>query len=351
MKDENNYQIQNRYDEWINTSSLFLGHSLTSSSFQLQAFYNADVSMFGTNSAQNNYANQFGLYSKYIGDKYSFDFRASSRIRRNHSQYIYYNVNNYNLTFNFRHTPKISQIFSLGFMAAKENYTEFEDLNNFTYRFWGRYQQFFQSKISLSGEAGVGVKKYVNQTIFNYYGLSGPGRFRDFSQRFTEEPVEAVMFSIRGNIAKSISEKTGINAGFGGQWFIGDPIEAYSNGIYYYTENDLYDDPYSYQDKYISLYLTRQFTLGFKGKIGLEYHDKDYRGTPALDVLGEPMGVTREDTRKRYSILLSKKFFPNWGLINNFELFFNFAIRDNPSNDPYYNFTDHMGLLGFSIGK
>ena len=86
----------------------------------------------------------------------------------------------------------------------------------------------------------------------------------------------------------------------GGQLFIGDPIKSFSEGIYYYTKNDLYDDPYLYQDRYISLQLTKQFAIGFQGKIGSKYQLKDYAGTPALEENGELTGETREDKRNEY---------------------------------------------------
>ena len=135
----------------------------------------------------------------------------------------------------------------------------------------------------------------------------------------------------------------------GGHWFIGDPILAYSEGIYYYTENDLYDDPYSYQGPYVSLQVTRQFTFGFKAKIGVKLQAKEYAGTPALNDLAELSGEMRHDRRDEYFLFVSKRFRTNWRFPDSIDIFINLMYRNNPSNDPYYDFEDHIGLMGFSV--
>jgi hypothetical protein len=90
--------------------------------------------------------------------------------------------------------------------------------------------------------------------------------------------------------------------------------------------------------------------VGFQGKIGLIFQKKDYSGTPALDENGGLIGETRKDTRRTYSFSLSKKFNTGWKFPATINLNGNFMIRDNPSNDPYFDFTDHVGLIGFSFG-
>lgn len=142
----------------------------------------------------------------------------------------------------------------------------------------------------------------------------------------------------------------GISLGIGGQWFIGDPIMSYSEGIYYYTENDLFGDPYSYQSQYVTLQLTKQFAIDFQGKIGFKLQKKDYAGTPALDENDDLTGNTCKDTRSEYFLFLTKKFKTGWRFPGSIGVFFNYMYRNNPSNDPYYDFEDHIGLVGFSVG-
>jgi hypothetical protein len=229
----------------------------------------------------------------------------------------------------------------------RDAYKEFSDLDNFSYRFYAKYQRFFQNRFGLTGEIGLGIKDYMNQSVLEYFGqsidTSAPVRYR-------EKPVKAVMLSTSVAVTKSLATFTGVRFEIGGQWFIGDPIVSYTDGIYYYTENDLYDDPYSYQGPYLFLQLTQQFDIDFMAKIGVKVQRKGYLGTPALDAFGKIMGPNRDDGRTEYSFLISKKFLMNWPAPFGIDLFFSYMYRNNSSNDPYYSFKDHIGLLGFSVG-
>ncbi len=344
IKDDNSFKSRNEYNELINTASLYVAKSFSMKNKYFQALYSADMSNFNKYSGQNNYSHNFGVFSRIIADNYKFDIGGTVRLRRNDEQYILYNNDKYNFYFRMDYEPDLKSGYSAGLTYSRDIFREFEDLNNYAYRFFGKYQKFFQNRISLSGEIGLGVKNYMNQSVYNYWGA---GR----KNKFTEDPVVARQLSGSVNLGKSISDKTGISAKFGASIFIGDAIEAFSDGIYYYTENDLYDDPYSFEDRFVALTLTRQFSVGFQGKIGSEYHLKDYSGTPAITEHGDLAGYMREDTRNEYFFQVSKKFKPAIKFPGTLDVYFRFLIRQNFSNDPYYKFTDHLGVIGFKIGK
>jgi len=348
IRDDNAFKSRSEYEEMINTASLFISRAYSAEKYSLQAFYGADISTFNKYDDQQNHAQQFGLLGRIISGNFNTDIGFYSQLRRNDAKYIYYNTNTYNFYIKTLYEPDWDQIYTFGLNYSKNEFNEFENLDNTTYRFYGKYQRFFQSRLSISGESGLGVRNYINQKTYNFYGYTGV-----FMRvpRYTEEPVNAIQLSADANIGKSITDRTGINIGLGGTQYIGDPIESYSNGIYYYTENDLYDDPFSYENKYVSAYLTRQFAVGFQGKIGTAIHDKDYAGTPALSKTGELTGENRRDTRNEYSLLLSKKFTPEWRIPVSVDVVFRFLIRRNNSNDPYYDFTDHLGIFGVTVSK
>ena len=346
IRDDNTYKAKTVNDDWINTSTIHLGHRFMGETYQLNGYYRADVSLLRNNRDLNNYAHKFAIAGFLNMEDYSVHFSAFAKIRDYQEQFVYYNVNSYNLTVNLRYTPNLKNIYSVGFTINKDKYQEFGDLDNFSYRIYGKYQRFFQSRLSVTGEASLGIKNYVNQSIFNFYGYGERLNF----MRYTEDAVRAALFSFSANIGKSITSRMGINLSFGGKWYIGDPIMTYSDGIYYYTENDLYDDPYSYEDRYVSLQLTRQFAIGFQGKLGVKYQMKNYSGTPALDAEGDLTDDNREDKRSEYFLLILKKFNTGWRFPSSFDVFFNYLYRSNPSNDPYYNFKDHIAIIGFSVG-
>jgi hypothetical protein len=346
VRDDNAFKNREAYDEWINNSSIYIGHRFAGKTIQLQGYYSADVLNYANNTDLNNYANQFGVTSHFYFDDYMLHIGAYVKLHNYKEQYIYYEVDRYYINCNLQYDPDLANFYSFGLAINKDKYKEFQDLDNLSYRLYGKYQHFFQSKLSITAEAGLGVKNYINQSEIQFFG---PGNARNPFARYREDPVKAAQFSLSFNVGKSITPRTGMNLGLGGRWFIGDPIMAYSDGIYYYTENDLYDDPYSFQNSYVSLQITRQFAVGFQGKLGVKFQKKDYAGTPALDENGDLTGETRQDTRDEYFIMITKKFVTGWSVAESFDLFINLMYRNNPSNDPYYKFEDHIVLMGFAV--
>ena len=347
IRDNNAFQNRTAYDEWINNSSVQIGHRFKSKTYQIHGYYNADISQFANNNELNNYAHKFGIAYAHDYNNYSLHIGGFARLHNYQEQFVYYSVNRYNFNMNVQYNPNLKSFYSAGITINKDKYKEFDDLDNVAYRLYGNYQRFFQSRISFTCNAGLGIKNYVNQSIIQYYGFGG---FRNFA-RYREDAVKAAMFSLSANVGKSITSLMGISLGVGGQWFIGDPIMSFSEGIYYYTENDLFDDPYSYQNQYVTLQLTKQFAIDFQGKIGFKLQKKDYAGTPALNETGDLTGDTRKDIRSEYFLFLTKKFKTGWRFPGSIDVFFNYMYRNNPSNDPYYDFQDHIGLVGFSISK
>jgi len=348
LRDDNTFRRQTEYDELINTAVFRAGRTYTGNKFLLQCYYNAHLSVSNNFNELNNHSHQAGALYRLVRENYIIDGGIYTKVRRNRARYVYYNTDSYNVSFLLRFEPDFTNSYAFGMNMLKNKFTEFSDINNVTYRFFGRYQHFFQSRWSFASEIGLGAKNYPNQTVIVNYGTA-PEMYQ--TSRTREEPVNALMLSAFTNIGKSLSRQMGMNIKLGGQRFIGGPIRCYINGIYYFTENDLFDDPYAYEELFFSLNFTRQFDVDFQGKIGVEIHDKNYKGTPALNEQGNYLGMTRQDLRREYFFLLSKKFDTGWKIPDSIELFMRLLIRDNSSNDLYFAFTDHIAILGFTIGN
>ncbi len=343
VKDDNAFKNREAYDEWINTSALLLGHQFTGDRYTVQGFYSLNFLRYNNNDDLSNYHHIAGISGEiddYFENEYILAFSGLVKFNQYSKQYNYYNVNGYDITLSLKNELSLTETHSFGISMSRSRYDEFTDIDNNSFRVWGKYQQFFKSKISLTGEMDFAVKKYVNQSTLEYYGY----------YRYREEPILSSMVSLSGTIAKSITPTLGINLGIGVKRYVSDPIQVYSNGIYYFTENDLYDDPFSYEDEYVSVNLTKQFAIGFQSKIRLKFQSKDYEGTPALNDVGELVGETRKDNRREYSLSTTKKFTTGMAYPSSVTVFLNYMYRENPSNDPYYNYNDNVVLVGFSVG-
>jgi hypothetical protein len=343
IRDDNAFKTREARDEWINNSSLSLAHRFTGKNFRVQGYYSADILSYANTGNLNNIAHTIGALGVFDRDEYSLSLAAGAKLHNYQELYSYYDVNRYDLSLNLEYSPDLRYFSRYGIRISRDQYREFTDLDNLTYRIEGKWQRFFQSRLSLTGRAGLGVKNYFNQSVIQFFGIEPFLRYR-------EDPVKAALLSLSASAGKSLTDQLGLSLELGGQWFVGEPIQSYSNGLYYYTENDLSDDPYAYQSSYAMLQLSQQFAVGFLGKLGIRYEMKDYAGTPALDEVGELTGDTRLDYRREYSCMLSKKFTVPWRFPKSVHLFVNLMYRSNPSNDPYYDYEDKIGLIGLSFG-
>lgn len=348
IKDDNAFRSRNPYDELVNTYALYAGKTLGTSASSFRIYYNGDLSRYSSYEDRQHNSHQLGLaYKKMITQDLTGTMGLSGRLRRNESKYIYYNVDTYSLYGNLQFEPDLANIYTFGLTYEKNNFREFNNIDNNEYSLFARYQHFFQNKISLTGEFSLGVKNYINQYQINYYGATP---FFRFNQRYTEEAVKATLLSGSFNIGRSLTMNTGINAELGIQRYLGDPIEVIAGDIYYYTENDLYDDRFGFENERAALILTRQFGIGFQAKAGVSHQNKRYEGTPAFTAGGELSGSYRNDRQTDYFFLITKSFDTGIKFPNTISAFCKINFRNNPSNDPYYHYNDQLGIIGLTIG-
>jgi len=347
VRDGNAYNSCYASREYINSSRILIQQRLSFHSLQLNAFYSPDYLYYPDRRQLNNNAHSLGISGLLSSGSYNVQINASARRRSYRGGYNLYDEDSFILNADLRYSSNLADLLQVGLTVRMDHYTNYSDLSNQSYKIYAKYQHFLRSRTGLTAEAGLGVKDYVNQSIFHYFGMSidNPA-----SPRVQESSVRAAMWSARFTVAQSLSARTGLSLGVGGQGFLGDPIRTYTGGIYYYTENDLYDDPYAYQDGYASLELTRQFAVDFQAKIGANAHWKRYSGTPALDANGELLGSMRRDQRQEYFLMLSKKIPTGWNFPSSISPFLNIVYRSNTSNDPYFSYHDPVSLIGITIG-
>jgi len=347
VRDENAFNSRYASKAYINNSSVYVEQRASIKSLQLSAYYNPDFLFYSNQDKLNNRSHLFGVSGVYSKDAYILSLSSSAKWRNYQEPYNFYNVNSFLLNANLQYCAKLSQLLQAGLTIKQDQYKNYSDLSNQTYKVYAKYQLFFKSRTSLTGELGWGVKNYFNQSFIEYFGM---GYGVSTSARVRENAVRASLLSAGLTIGKSLLTRTGLSLSLGGQWFLGDPIMTYTGGIYYFTENDLYDDPYSYQGRYGSIELTRQFAVDFQAKAGVKIQRKDYQGTPALDINGWLSGSMRHDQREEYFLMVSKKFTTGWNIPSSISLFVNLMYRNNASNDPYFSYHDQIGLIGLSFG-
>jgi len=111
----------------------------------------------------------------------------------------------------------------------------------------------------------------------------------------------------------------------------------------YSSEDDLFDDPYSYGGHEIGAALTQLLPWQITAKLGYDYLLKNY-DYEALDLSGEPLasGDMRKDTRNIFWLSLTKKML----FIRRMQVSFDLYFLENDSNDPYFNYDNTVFTFG-----
>ena len=165
-----------------------------------------------------------------------------------------------------------------------------------------------------------------------------------------ESPREGVVQWISSlRLAQSLGRRTGIavegivqRIPDGGSRVISGQDSGYE------TDDDLFDDPYSYDSDALMIELTQLLPLRIQVKVGCEMQEKRY-DRKAYDLDNNPVGgMLRVDNRTEWWITL-RKTIPSKTVLRSFNLFFNYASIENESNDAYFDYTDRVSSFGLTL--
>lgn len=180
-------------------------------------------------------------------------------------------------------------------------------------------------------------------------GDRGPGRGMEGSVEYLiyEEPSTSQL-STWINIGQGITESTGLSARFLQRWNLTDRGRAFIGGaVDFIGEEELFDDPYSYESSEGTLTLTQVLPWSMKLKAGAYYLHKTY-GYPASLDNSDPAAPSRTDDRMGGWLSLSKSLAGNWLLFDGLELTFGYVFLRNQSNTTYYDFSSNAVSIGLS---
>jgi hypothetical protein len=348
MRDDNAFRSRNQTNDWISTLAGTGSYTWGGDNWALQSYYKGDYSQFAEYSERANTAHRMGMgLSGLLGESVIGTMGVSWRGRYNTNDYSIYNTQEINFNSNLRWTVSETSILTAGISMLRNNFTEFKEITNNEYLMSAAFQHFFETRTSLKLTTSLGHKVYPNQTRINY--LPNAYYQNRLPQQF-EETIEASQLSMGVTVGQSLLPKTGLSLSAGTRQYLSDAIEQYVQDDYLFTENDLFDDPYASESNWLGATLTHQFAIGFQMKLGTELQWKNYKGTPAFDEAGSLLPDVRDDLRKEYYFMITKKFSTPWKLPSTIDVFTNVMLRDNASNDKYYDYFDHIGLVGFTLG-
>jgi hypothetical protein len=162
-----------------------------------------------------------------------------------------------------------------------------------------------------------------------------------------EEP-STTQLSAWINIGQSLSETTGLSVRYLKRWNLTDRGRAFVGGaVDFIGEEDLFDDPYSYESDELSLTVTQMLDHGIKIRGGAFYLLKTYGYPYTLDY-SVPDTDLRQDERSGGWVRVEKRFAGDWLLFSGLRLSLGYVYLTNDSNTAYYNYSSNAVSLGLS---
>ncbi|MFZ1731779.1 MAG: hypothetical protein WBQ23_15885 [Bacteroidota bacterium] len=150
------------------------------------------------------------------------------------------------------------------------------------------------------------------------------------------------------NVGQGITDGTGISLRYLQRWNLTDRGRAFVGGaVDFIGEEELFDDPYSYESNEATLTLTQVLPWTMKLKVGGYFIHKTYSYPSTLDYT-DPAVPTRADDRMGGWLTVSKSIAGDWLFFNGLNLSLGYVYLRNQSNTSYYDYSSNSLSFGIS---
>ncbi len=295
--------------------------------------------------------NAFHAFGKE--ERHGFYYGADFALRMNGQQYDYYDYSqlyayanlNFDLDFMF---------FKTGYNFRYRSYSNLPDLTNYRHYIFAQVNKSFATKTTLIFETDLGHKSFTGKEISPLYygegwGMHGRGRHTDqtflTSQLSVPSMTHIVLLS---RVAQSLHPKVGVYVQYRKQISLTKQTD-FINSTNYYQDEELYDDPFSYESDGGSGQLTWILPYKAKLQIGMGAMHKNYISEQAFTSAGDSVGLggLRVDDYRNVYVSLVKTFYFKKRFLQAMEFNLNYSYISNRSNSYWYDYRNT--ILGGGI--
>jgi len=266
--------------------------------------------------------------------------------------------------------PKSNVTFRTGYRSDYRSFSDMSALTQFEQRGFASIFANFESKTTLIAEVNVGAKLYDGQVLFDPIIITAPeaavtathsrGMGMGPALRGTTGwvlPQSQAQSGTAGLVsglfraAQSLSDRTGVH----GQIAFRTTFGAVPPGLVTtpagFFDDGVYDDPFASDAVSGQAGLTQAFASDAELEALLNFADRRYTSTPALDATGGelPGSPLRHDRVWRGGIVWSQPILGSRTGRATLSVDLAYRFIASSSNDVFYDYTSHGFALGFSI--
>jgi len=310
----------------------------------LNLYYNGSFLLYRDTYDRNFSLHGIGLsFNHSFGDddRHTLYLGSNGNLRLNNEDFNYYDYTQIYIYSNIRFDLDIL-FMKAGYNFRYRNYSNLADLSNSRHYVFLQANKSFASRTTVILEADFGYKSFAGE---NTYAISSGGghwrgnKIEQSQTTMTEEIPSLKQAIILTQLAQSLHENLGVFIQYRKQISLSDQIN-YINADGYYQDEELFDDPFSFESSSVSSGLTWILPWSMKIQIGGSFFSKNYITEQAYVSADDSVGLGggRIDEQKNIYFNFYKTFYidKNWLRLLKFNIYFSFI--DNDSNSYWYRY-------------
>jgi hypothetical protein len=356
--DDNIYRSPEKTAETVTDFSLDLNYQPKNSGFNFG--YNGSYLLYHELGSRNFSLNGLGLgYTRSLDDeeRYTIYLGANGLMRVNNEEYNYYDYGQIYAYMNMSFSLNWFYLKS-GYNYRYRNYSNLSDLTNNRHYGFIQINKSFKTRTTLIMEADLGYKSFSGQEFTTTYvsggggGGNGHGRMSEsstvaYTSTSTKEIPALTHAILLARISQSLHTKVGIYFQYRKQISLTDETN-YVNSDNYYQDEEIFDDPFSYESDMYSGQLTWMLPWQMKLQIGSVAANKHYISELAFESVDDTTGLAgiRKDKFQNIYSNFTKTFFINKNWINSLVFNINYGYIRNESNSYWYTYKNAIVSSG-----
>ena len=317
-------------------------------SSNLNFYYNGSFLLYQDTYDRNFSLHGFGLFFNHSfgdDDRHTLYLGSDGNLRLNNEDYNYYDYTQIYIYSNIRFDLDIL-FMKAGYNFRYRNYSNLSDLSNSRHYVFLQANKSFASRTTVIFEADFGYKSFAGENTYltSSEGGSGRGNMVEQSQTTTTEEIPSLKQAIvLTRLAQSLHDKLGVFIQYRRQISLSDQIN-YINADGYYQDEELFDDPFSFESSSVSSGLTWILPWSMKLQIGGSLFSKNYIAEQAYISADDSvaLGGARIDDQKNIYFNFYKTFYidKNWLRLLKFNIYYSYI--DNDSNSYWYRYKNSI---------
>ncbi|MCD4693449.1 MAG: hypothetical protein K8R79_11080 [Calditrichales bacterium] len=309
-------------------------------------YYNGSFFIYNEAALRNFSMHGIGFnYIKPFGEdeKHNFYLGAEWTLRLNGDEYNYYDYNQIYAYSNLNFDLDWFFVKS-GYNFRYRSYSNLPDLTNYRHYLFLNANKSFPTKTTLIVEADIGYKSFAGQEIFtDTRGWGGKGQGEMSESTITNTTVSEIpslsQSVLLARITQSLHDKVGLYVQYRRQLSLTAETN-FVNADGYYQDEELFDDPFSYESKSYSSQLTWMLPWSMKLQVGGAFVSKNYISEQAFISAEDSVGLggIRLDDRGSCFVNFTKNFYLNKNWLKSLHFNFNYGYIRNESNSYWYDY-------------